>query len=54
MDFLFQPSGLGREFFRQLGQPRPVDLDAALFHAGDDRHQRPVDALVNGRTAFIG
>ena len=54
MDFLFQPRGLGGEFFRQLGQSRPVDLDAVALHLRDHGHQRAIDPLVDARSALGG
>ena len=54
MDFLLQPRRFARKFFRQPRQLGAINLDAMTFHAGDDRHEGPIDALIDSRAAFNG
>ena len=53
-DFRFQRRGALREAAGQARQDLPVGADAALLHAGEHRHQRPLQPLVDRAQAFGG
>ncbi len=48
VDVLLQRRGALREFAGQPAKHLAVDRDAALFHARQHRHQRPLQPLVDG------
>ena len=47
-DRLFEIGDAAREIARQFGEGHGVDLDPLALHRRDDRHQRPLDRLVEG------
>ena len=48
-DRLLEIGDAAREIARQLGERRAVDLDPFALHCRDDRHERPLDRLVERR-----
>jgi hypothetical protein len=52
LNFGFKRARLLCEVARQPRQHVGVDRDAALLHAGEDRHQRTLEGLVDRRHAF--